>query len=55
VRFEGGADATRITLELEVEPKQRMPPARWWWVRRQLLEGLRRTLTRFSYELAADR
>ena len=55
VRFEGGADATRITLELEVAPKERMPPARAWWLRRKLADSLRRTLVRFSYELAAER
>ena len=55
VRFEGDADATRITVELDLEPKQRMPPARRWWLRRKLGESLRRTLRRFSYELAAER
>jgi len=55
VRFEGDAERTRITVELEVEPKQRMPPARRWWLRRRHRDSLRRTLTRFSYELAAER
>jgi hypothetical protein len=31
-----------------------MPPGRRWWVGRKLGESLRRTLTRFSYEVAAD-
>ncbi len=55
VRFEGDASATRITLELDASTKQRLPPAREWWLRRKLGESLRRTLQRFSYELAADR
>ena len=55
VRFEGDASATRITLELDVSTKQRMPPAREWWLRRKLGESLRRTLLRLSYELAAER
>jgi hypothetical protein len=55
VRFDGDASATRITLELDVSTKRRLPPARRWWLRRKLGESLRRTLLRFSYELAADR
>ena len=55
VRFESDGVRTRITLELEVEPKEKLAPARRWWLRRKLRESLRRTLTRFSYELAADR
>jgi hypothetical protein len=55
VRFEGDATATRITVELEVEPKERLAPARRWWMRRKLGESLQRTLQRFSFELAAER
>ena len=55
VRFEGDANTTRITVELDVSPKARLPPARRWWMRRKLGESARRTLQRFSYELAADR
>ncbi len=55
VRFDGDANATRITVELDVEPKERLAPARRWWMRRKLGESLQRTLVRFSYELAADR
>jgi hypothetical protein len=55
VTFEPGLEETRITLEVEPQPKERVPPARKWWFRRQLRESLQRTLTRFSYELAAER
>jgi Polyketide cyclase / dehydrase and lipid transport len=55
VTFEPGLEETRITLEVEPEPKQRVPPARRWWFRRQLRESLERTLRRFSIELAAER
>jgi hypothetical protein len=55
VRFEGDASATRVTVELDVSPKARLPPARRWWMRRKLAESLQRTLLRFSYELAAER
>jgi hypothetical protein len=55
VTFEPGLEQTRITLELQLEPKDRMPPARRWLFRRRLGDSLRRTLTRFSYELAAER
>jgi hypothetical protein len=55
VRFESDGVHTRITLELEAEPKERLKPARRWWLRRKLGESQRRTLTRFSYELAAER
>jgi hypothetical protein len=55
VTFEPGLEETRITLEVEPEPKQRTPPARRWWFRRRLAESLERTLMRFSYELAAER
>ena len=55
VTFEPGLENTRITLEVEPAPKLRVPPARMWWFRRRLKESLQRTLTRFSYELAAER
>ena len=55
MRFEGDANATRITVEVDVQPKERMPPARRWWWRRKRGESLQRTLRRFSYELAAER
>jgi hypothetical protein len=55
VTFEPGLEQTRITLELELDPKERMPPARRWLVRRRFGDSLRRTLMRFSYELAAER
>ena len=55
VTFEPGMEETKITLEVEPQPKMRVPPARVWWFRRQLRESLRRTLQRFSYELAAER
>jgi hypothetical protein len=55
VTFEPGLEETRITLEVEPEPKLRVPPARLWWFRRKLRESLQRTLQRFSYELAAER
>ena len=57
VRFESDGDATRgsrSTFDLEPEGA-RSPPARRWWLRRQFREALRRSLRRFSYELAADR
>ncbi len=55
VTFEPGMEETKITLEVEPQSKLRVPPARVWWFRRQLRESLRRTLQRFSYELAAER
>jgi Polyketide cyclase / dehydrase and lipid transport len=55
VTFEPGLEQTRITLEVELEPKERLAPARRWLLRRRLGDSLRRTLTRFSYELAAER
>ena len=55
VTFEPGLEQTRITLELQLEPKDRMPPGRRWLFRRRFGDSLRRTLTRFSYELAAER
>jgi hypothetical protein len=55
VRFETDNVRTRITLELDVEPKESLAPGRRWWLRRKLGESLALTLQRFSYELAADR
>jgi Polyketide cyclase / dehydrase and lipid transport len=55
VRFEPGHEQTRITLEYELEPKERMPPLGRYLLRRRLGDSARRTLTRFSYELAAER
>ena len=54
VRFESDGSRTRITVELEHEPKERLAPARRWWLRRQSGNALRRTLKRFSYEFAAE-
>jgi hypothetical protein len=55
VRFETDNVRTRITLELDVSPKEKLAPGRRWWLRRKLGESLAVTLQRFSYELAADR
>lgn len=55
VRFETDGVRTRIEVEVEAEPKEKMPPGRRWWWRRKRRESLQRTLQRFSYELAADR
>jgi hypothetical protein len=55
VTFEPGHDETRITLEVEPTPKGKLPPARLWLYRRRLGDSLRRSLQRFSYELAAER
>ena len=55
VAFEPGPNETRITLTLEVEPKDRIAPLRKFLLRRRLGESLKRTLTRFSHELAAER
>ncbi len=55
VRFETDGARTRITIEVEAEPKEKMPPGQRWWWRRKRGESLQRTLQRFSYELAADR
>ena len=55
VRFESDGVRTLITLEMEFEPKDKLAPARRWWLRRKLAQSLQRTLVRFSYELAADR
>jgi hypothetical protein len=55
VRFETDGVRTRITVSFSIEPKEPMPPARRWWLRRQLRQSWERSLARFSYELAADR
>jgi hypothetical protein len=55
VRFETDGVRTRITLALDMDAKARLAPARKWWLRRQFREAARRSLTRFSYELAAER
>jgi hypothetical protein len=55
VTFEPGLEETTITLEVEPQAKMRTPPAQVWLFRRGLRESLRRTLARFSYELAAER
>jgi hypothetical protein len=55
VTFETDNVRTRITLELDVSPKEKLAPGRRWWLRRKLGESLARTLRRFSYELAAER
>ncbi|RKQ93747.1 hypothetical protein C8N24_3618 [Solirubrobacter pauli] len=55
VRFESDGVRTRITVEVEAQPKEKMPPGQRWWWRRKRGESLARTLQRFSYELAADR
>ena len=55
VRFETDNVRTRITMELDVEPKEKLAPGRRWWLRRKLRESMALTLQRFSYELAAER
>lgn len=55
VRFDGDAKGTRITVVVDVQPKERMPLGRQWWWKRKRGESLRRTLQRFSYELAGER
>jgi hypothetical protein len=54
VRFETDNVRTRITVEVEASPKEKMPLGQQWWWRRKRRESLGRTLQRFSYELAAD-
>jgi hypothetical protein len=55
VIFEPGLEETRITLEVSLEAKDRLPPWDRVLLRRRLGDSLRRTLTRFSVELAAER
>jgi hypothetical protein len=55
VRLESDGAWTRITVTIDLTTKGRLAPARKWWLRRQFADALRRSLRRFSYELAADR
>jgi hypothetical protein len=55
VRFETDGVRTRIRVTFGFETKERTPPARVWWLRRQLRQAWERSLARFSYELAAER
>jgi hypothetical protein len=55
VIFEPGLEETRITLEVTQQPKYRLPAIERLLLRRRLGESLRRTLRRFSVELAAER
>jgi hypothetical protein len=54
VAFETDNVRTRVTVELDVEPKEKLAPGPRWWLRRKLRERLERSLRRFSYELAAE-
>jgi hypothetical protein len=55
VIFEPGLEETKITLEVALEPKDRMAPLQKLLLRRRLGDALRRTLVRFSVELAAEK
>jgi hypothetical protein len=55
VTFETDNVRTRITVELDVEPKEQLAPGRRWWLRRKLREEWETSLRRFGYELAAER
>ena len=55
VIFEPGLEETKITLEVALEPKDRMAPLAKLLLRRRLADSLRRTLVRFSVELAAEK
>ena len=55
VIFEPGLEETKITLEVTLEAKERLAPWDWLLLRRRVGDSLRRTLTRFSVELAAER
>jgi hypothetical protein len=55
VIFEPGLEETKITLEVALEPKDRMAPLAKLLLRRRLGDSLRRTLARFSVELAAEK
>jgi hypothetical protein len=55
VLFQSDGTRTAITVTLDLETKDRTPPARRWWLRRRFRGELERTLERFSYELAAER
>ena len=54
VRFETDNVRTRITWELDVEPKEKLAPGRRWWLRRGMRQSMERSLQRFGYELAAE-
>jgi hypothetical protein len=55
VIFEPGLEETKITLEVSLEPKARLAPWDRLLLRRRLGDSLRRTLSRFSVELAAEK
>jgi hypothetical protein len=55
LRFETDGVRTRITVTFAFETKEKLAPARRWWLRRQLRQAWERSLARFSYELAAER
>jgi len=55
VAFESDNVRTRITVELDVEPKEKLAPGPRWWMRRKLGQEWALTLQRFAYELAAER
>jgi hypothetical protein len=55
VRFETDGVRTRVTVVLDVSPKEKLSLGQQWWLRRKLRESLRRTLLRFTYELAGER
>jgi hypothetical protein len=55
VIFEPGLDETKITLEVSLEPKAGLAPWARLLLRRRLGDSLRRTLSRFSVELAAEK
>jgi hypothetical protein len=55
VIFDPGLEETRVTLELTLQPKFPLPPMERLLLRRRVAESLRRTVTRFSVELAAER
>ncbi len=54
VTFETDNVRTRITWELDLEPKEKLKPGPRWWLRRVLRKSLERSLVRFRYELAAE-
>jgi hypothetical protein len=55
VTFETDGVRTRVTVVLDVSPKEKLAPGQRWWLRRKLRQSLQRTLLRFTYELAAER
>src|SRR3954454_12094280 len=54
VIFDPGLEETRVTLELTVQPKFPLLPMERLLLRRRVAESLRRTVTRFSVELAFE-